>query len=55
MKAEIKTFDSNLIQKLKKKYDGKVGILGCEKIHVTSVFSQSVVSVDWKVFQSLRD
>lgn len=45
MKAEIKTFDMNLLSKMKIKFDDKIGILGYEKLHVTSVFSQSVVAI----------
>lgn len=55
MKAEIKTFDCNLLHKLKNKFDGKIGILGYEKFHVSSVFSQSVIAVGLKAFESLKD
>jgi hypothetical protein len=55
MKAEIKTFDCNLLHKLKNKFDGKKGILGYEKFHVSSVFSQPVIAVGLKAFESLKD
>jgi hypothetical protein len=55
MKAEIKTFDCNLLHKLKNKFDGKKEILGCEKFHVSSVFSQPIIAVGLKAFESLKD
>ena len=50
MKAEIKTFDVNLMEKMKNRFDGKTKVLGCEKLHVTSLFTQSIAAVDLKVF-----
>ena len=30
-------------------------ILGCERLHVTSLFSQSIIAVGLKAFESLKD
>lgn len=34
MHAIITTFDNSILKKLKDKYDGQEGIIGCEKVHV---------------------
>jgi len=55
MHAEIKTFDIKLLKKMTEDYEGKKFILGCEKMHINSMFDQVIAVVDPKVLNYLKD
>jgi hypothetical protein len=40
MSATLTTLNAKVYDKFKQKYDGKIGILGCEKLHVRVVYEQ---------------
>lgn len=38
MNAIITTLDNTIYSKLKKAYDGKEDIIGCEKVHIRAIY-----------------
>jgi hypothetical protein len=50
MRAEIITLDNTVLQKLKNKYDGREGIIGCEKVHFRANYEQIIATATAKAF-----
>ena len=55
MHAEIRSYDLRKLNEFKNRYDGKVGVIGTEKIHANFEFEQIAATPTEKVFKALED